>query len=112
MPAASLIATHLNAPYGRIVSAGDVALSLTSGRLSAATKAANDILSGLFAEVEPRLILRCAQEEGAALEAVQRLYEETVVQGCVRSPEWEHCDLALFSVLRTPNDYPVDLESR
>lgn len=92
MPAASLIATHLNAPYGRIVSARDVALSLISGRLNASTKAANDILSGLFVEIEPRLILRCAREEGAALQAVQELYEESVVRGCMRSPEWERFD--------------------
>lgn len=105
MPAAALIATHLNAPYGRIVSARDVALSLTSGRLSASTKEANDILSGLFVEVEPRLILRCAREEGAGPDEVKRLYQETVHGGCMRVPDWEkatetsvtdpkaHCDL-------------------
>lgn len=84
-----MIATHLNVPYGRIVNAHDVALSLTLGRLSASTKEANAILSALFIETAPRLILRCAREEGASLDAVRQLYQETLAQGEMRSPEWE-----------------------
>lgn len=89
MSAASMIATHLNVPYGRMVSAYDVASSLTSGRLSASTKEANAILSALFIETAPRLILRCAREEGASLESMNQLYQETLAQGEMRSPEWE-----------------------
>ena len=58
MSAASLIATHLNAPYGKIVSARDVIASLRSGHFAAASEEANGILEALFTEVSPDLILR------------------------------------------------------
>lgn len=60
MSAASLIATHLNAPYGKTVSAWDVAASLKAGCLSASSKEANSLLEALFIEVAPDLILKCA----------------------------------------------------
>lgn len=89
MSAAFMIATHLNAPYGRIVTERDVALSLITGELSGASKAANEILTGIFVELEPRLILRCAKEEGASLELLWRLYQEILTLGNVQSPTWE-----------------------
>lgn len=104
MSAASMIATHLNVPYGRIVSAHDVALSLMSGRLSASTKEANAILSALFIETAPRLILRCAREEGASLDAVRQLYQETLTQGEMRSPEWEGATQTSATNLSAPDD--------
>lgn len=97
MSAAQLIATHMNVPYGRVVSAADVIASLRAGRLSAATKAANDILSAIFVEFEPRVIMRCAQEEQIALTSVHQLYLDTLRAGVIAVPEWE----AAFKALST-----------
>ena len=89
MSAASLIATHMNAPYGRILSAQDVVASLQSGHLSASTGHANDLLAALFIEVEPSLILQCAAQESVSLEAVNQLYAQTLGLGGMKSPAWE-----------------------
>ena len=89
MSAASLIATHLNAPYGKIVSAVDVIASLRSGHFAAANEEANGILEALFIEVSPDLILQCADQVGAPLESVAHLYEMTLELGVMRSPKWE-----------------------
>ena len=89
MSAASLIATHLNAPYGEIVSADDVIASLKSGHLSASTKEANGILEALFTEVPPDLILKCADQVQAPLESVNHLYQVTLTLGLMRSQAWE-----------------------
>lgn len=123
MSAASMIATHLNVPHGRMVSAHDFASSLRSGRLSASTKEANAILSALFTETAPRLILRCAREEGASLEATMQLYQETLTQGEMGSPEWESAMQGLLretsarpdtnhSHLPSETDRPKSLQSR
>ena len=76
MSAASLIATHLNAPYGPVVTAQDVAESLRRGTLSASTHEANAILEALFIECEPSLIERAAAELGVPLDRVRDLREE------------------------------------
>ena len=89
MSAASLIATHLNAPYGKIVSAEDVIVSLKSGHFAASSEEANRILEALFTEVTPDLILRCANQVGAHLDRVAHLYELALELGVMRSPEWE-----------------------
>ena len=89
MSAASLIACHLNAPYGKIVSAGDVVASLRSGYFAALSEEANGILEALFTEVPPDLILKCANQVGAPLERVAHLYELALELGVMRSPEWE-----------------------
>ena len=81
MSAASLIATHLNAPYGKIVSARDVIASLRSGHFAAASEEANGILEALFTEVSPDLILQCADQADAPLERVAHLYEMALELG-------------------------------
>lgn len=89
MSAASLIATHMNAPYGKIVIAGDVVASLKSGFLAASTQESNGILEALFTEVPPDLILKCASQIQTPLETVNRLYQVTLDRGLMRSQEWE-----------------------
>ncbi len=89
MSAASLIATHMNAPYGKIVSAGDVVASLESGHLSASTKEANGILEALFTEVPPDLILKCADQVQAPLAMVNHLYQVTLDLCLMHSQEWK-----------------------
>lgn len=89
MSGASLIANHMNVPYGRIVSASDVAASFRNGCLSASSHAANGILAAFFNEIEPSLIWRCAREVNASLEMVNRLYAHTLRLGFMPSPKWE-----------------------
>lgn len=89
MSAASLIATHLNAPYGKIVSTCDVITSLKSGCLSASSKEANSLLEALFIEVSPDLILKCADEINASLQKVNCLYQKTLELGLMPSQAWE-----------------------
>lgn len=89
MSGASMISTHLNVPYGPIVSTQDVVVSLRNGHFSASTKEANDILSALFIEVSCDLILRCAREVGASTYLVDQLYRESVRLIGHRNPEWE-----------------------
>ena len=67
MTAASMIATHLNAPYGPVVTEHDVAESLRRGVPSASTPEANAILEALFVECEASLIQRAAAELGVPL---------------------------------------------
>lgn len=89
MSGASLIANHMNVPYGRIVSPQDVIASFRNGRLSAKNESANGILAPFFNEIEPSLILRCAHEVNASLEMVNSLYAHTLSLGFMPSPEWE-----------------------
>ncbi len=89
MSAASLIANHMNAPYGRIITAEDVALSFQVGRLAAHSDKANGLLAGFFNEIEPSLILRCAKETNTSLATVAMLYQQILDLGFMPSPEWE-----------------------
>lgn len=89
MSGASLIANHMNVPYGRIVSPEDVASSFRNGRLSAKNDFANGILAPFFNEIEPSLILRCAYEVNVSLDTVNDLYAHTLSLGFMPSPEWE-----------------------
>ena len=67
MTAASMIATHLNAPYGPVVTEHDVAGSLRRGMPSASTPEANAILEARFVECGASLIQRAAAELGVPL---------------------------------------------
>lgn len=89
MSATSLIANHMNAPYGKIVSEEDVAASFRHGRLSASSSEANAILAFFFNEIEPSLIVRCAKELGVSLQTANALYKDTLARGCCASPSWE-----------------------
>ena len=89
MSGASIIATHMNVPYGKVLTPEDVVASLKSGDFKAATKDGNNLLVSLFIETEPSLILRCAREIQAPLENVNRLYQRTLECGYFPSPEWE-----------------------
>ena len=85
----SLAVTHLNAPYGSVVCTGDLMESLSHGQLRASSIKAAAILSYLFVEVEPRLVMRCAMESGASFPMANQLYMETVKGGAPRSAPWE-----------------------
>ncbi len=81
--------THLNAPYGSIVCPGDLIDSLRQGELRAASPKAAAVLSYLFVEVEPRLVMKCAVESGSTLMMANRLYLCTIQEGAPRSAPWE-----------------------
>ena len=90
MSAASLIATHMNVPYGKILTSQDIIASFKSGNFEAATEEGRSLLAWLFVEVQPGLILKCASEIQAPLENVNRLYQRTRELGLHRIPEWEY----------------------
>ena len=46
-------------------------------------------LAAIFLETSPRLILRCARETGASLEAIQRLYRGSILLTKHTCPELE-----------------------
>ena len=85
----SMAVTHLNAPYGAIVCASDLIESLSQGELRAASAKAAAILSYLFVEVEPRLVMQCAMESGSSLPMANQLYSNTIKGGAPRSALWE-----------------------
>lgn len=89
MSAASMIATHMNAPYGLVVSEKDVAASLQSGHFSASSKAGKEILSAMFLEVDPSLIIKAAAQTQASLSSVMKLYMESLEMGLMPNSEWE-----------------------
>ena len=95
MSAAGLIATHMNAPYGRLIQDADVIASLRNGKLSAASADANAILGGMFGETAPALIARCAIEAGVSLKQVNVLYRDTLALGFMPCPKWEQVMEAL-----------------
>ncbi|EHK64068.1 hypothetical protein [Achromobacter arsenitoxydans] len=87
-----MIATHLNAPYGHVVDANDVAAALRSGNLSSASDdaLANELLAHMFLELEPELIGRASFEAGVRLEEAQALYQLARDRfGLPRSTRWE-----------------------
>ncbi len=84
-----MVVAHLNAPYGPVVCADDLAGSLAHGEIRAASAQAAAILSYLFIEVEPRLVMRCAMEAGATLPIANQLYSDTLKSGVPRSALWE-----------------------
>ncbi|MDH0901399.1 hypothetical protein N5C12_18955 [Comamonas aquatica] len=89
MSAASMIATHLNAPYGPVVSAGDVERSLRAGRFEGHTAAARGILAWMFVECEKSLIERAARELGVPSLLLQDLYQDSLRLMMHRVPAWE-----------------------
>ena len=95
MTAAALIACHMNVPYGHVLDEQDVWNSLRNGKLSAGSERADAILAAMFCEVEPATIVRCAVEIKVPIAQVNRLYQETLGRGNLRSPAWEQAVEAL-----------------
>jgi hypothetical protein len=92
MTASSLISSHLNAPFGDVLRESDVLDSLKNGRLSGKSDQANAVLGGMFVEVEPRLIARCALEAHVTLQQANLLYLEyldTLAHAFPKCAQWE-----------------------
>jgi len=89
MSAATLIATHMNAPYGHVVSVADVERSVIAGRFEGHTAVAHGILAWMFVECEKSLIERAARELGVPSQRLQELYQDSLRLGMHRMPAWE-----------------------
>ncbi len=89
MTASALISSHLNAPFGAVLVESDVLDSLKNGRLSGRSEKANALLGGMFVEVEPRLIARCALEAHVTIKQANFLYLDTVAHAFPQCPQWE-----------------------
>lgn len=84
-----LIATHMNAPYGPVVSVEDVERSVMAGRFEGHTADAYGILAWMFVECEKSLIERAASELGVPSQRLQDLYQDSLRLGMHRMPDWE-----------------------
>lgn len=76
-PYLEMIATHLNAPYGKVLSPADVAAALRAGDLTSAARdaLAQELLAQMFLEMEPEFIGRASFEAGVRLEEADALYQ-------------------------------------
>lgn len=84
--------THLNASVGPVLTTGQLAAALRAGsvhELEAESPTAAALVSSLFVELAPPLIMGCAMEAGAELAQVQRLYEESLADGMPPVPRWQ-----------------------
>lgn len=86
MSAISMIATHLNAPYGAVVTADDVAASIAAD--TSANNEANEILCAMFIECDKALIERAARELGVSAETLNALYADSLERGMHAVP-WQ-----------------------
>ena len=85
-----MIAGHLNAPYGRVLSTADLALALHSGSLgSIASDLSRALLMSLFVECPPQSILLAALQVGGTWRTVRSLYLEAVANGMQPVKAWE-----------------------
>lgn len=84
-----LIATHMNAPYGPVVSVEDVERSFRAGRFEGHTDVAHAILAWMFVECDKNLIERAARELEVPSLRLQELYQDSLRLGMHRMPAWE-----------------------
>ena len=75
----SLVVTHLNAPYGRIVTTDDLADALRQGTAYARSRSrsASAIILSMFVESSVKQIVQCASEACADLARVNNR-----IRGC------------------------------
>lgn len=83
-----MIATHINVPYGSVVTSKDVEASFRNGAFCAASGEANALLSALFVECSRSLIERAASELDVPLERLLMLYHDSLRMGLPESPDW------------------------
>jgi hypothetical protein len=88
----NLAVTHLNAPVGEVLTTEQLALALRQGSVASLSKypEAVALISSLFGELPPQLILHAAAEAHADLLHVERLYEESLAAAMPRVTRWEH----------------------
>lgn len=88
--ALDLAVTHLNAPVGRVLTKVELAQALKAGRLSAIHRQESlALVSYMFVELDPQLILRCVQHLRSGLVKANELYEDTLNSNAPRALNWE-----------------------
>ena len=77
-----MIATHLNAPYGKIVRAEDVAVAFREGSVHSLRPLGltHDLVSTMFVECSPPLIGGACYEAGVDLVNANKLYRELLAE--------------------------------
>lgn len=83
--------THLNAPYGPVVTVDHFVAALRAGsyQLDEIPYSSGAIIASAFNECSANLMLQCIREAGASIESANRLYQETLADYMPPSPEWE-----------------------
>jgi hypothetical protein len=85
-----MIATHLNAPYGDVVTTADLALALRAGSLTEVrSDLSRALLMTMFIECAPQSILSAALQAGGSWRTVRALYQATVAAGMQSVKDWE-----------------------
>lgn len=85
-----LAVTHLNAPVGPILTKDELISALQVGAVAAIRSAqAASLVTYMFVELEPSLIVRCMREAKADLRHANDLYQDTLREQAPRSLEWE-----------------------
>lgn len=88
--ALDLAVTHLNAPVGPVLTRSDLSQALRIGSLSPVNhQAAAALITYLFVEIDPQLIIRCVNELRSGVAQANGLYEETLKAMAPRVPAWE-----------------------
>lgn len=87
----SMAAGHLNASVGPVLDIGTLAAALQLGSVheAGASPDAAALISTLFVELTPDLILRCAAEANSDVFAANALYQEALEDMLPPVPEWE-----------------------
>lgn len=90
----NLVAGHLNAATGPIVSPTQLARTLRDGSVRHVlagphTKVVRGLLHTLFVEVDPSLIMGCVREVGSTWRAADHLYQEALADGMPHVTAWE-----------------------
>lgn len=93
---ADMIAAHLNAPYGALVTADDVLALLRqgAGALQGRDRAAASVLGTLFDECSPTLIEHACREAAMSPDAASQAYASLIPLGAHRVPAWDQRPVA------------------
>lgn len=88
---ADMIAAHLNAPYGALVTTDDVLALLRqgAGSLQGRDRASASVLGALFDECSMTLIEHACQEAQMPLDAAAQAYASLIPLGAHRVRAWE-----------------------
>lgn len=88
---ADMIAAHLNAPYGPLVTASDVVSVLSQGATSLVGKdpAVVFALGSIFDECSAQLIQKACAEAHLAPSSALKSYASLVSAGAHRVPSWD-----------------------
>jgi hypothetical protein len=87
-----LAVAHLNASVGQVLTVEQLAQALREGTTSVIADAptAAALVSYLFVEVEPKLIVMCAREAGSDVMHADMLYQASLTQAMPRVLAWEN----------------------